>query len=182
MTGTWKKREKKDFNEQKGTEDKSKQDDWLLCQEIYSRSSVSLSMYKVLSICCTFYVPCLPLYSYLRLLSPLISFSLVRSLPFSWLMGHWPAALVPHLQLILEGVWGGSFGWAVAPLEPEGLVAEGGALQAGRLRGQGLCLQLKGVTKWACSQAIQGLNSDPEEEEMSRSEQGLSRKALSRIT
>lgn len=51
-------------------------------------------------------------------------------------------------------------------------MAEGSALQAGRLRGQGLRLQLKGVTKGACSQAVQGLDSDPEEEEreMSTSE------------
>lgn len=40
-------------------------------------------------------------------------------------------------------------------------MGEGGALQAGRLRGQGLRFQLKGVTKGACSQAIQGLDSDP---------------------
>lgn len=44
-------------------------------------------------------------------------------------------------------------------------MAEGGALQAGGLWGQGLCLQLKGVTKGACSQAIKGLDSNPEEEE-----------------
>ena len=44
-------------------------------------------------------------------------------------------------------------------------MAEGGALQAGRLRGQGLRLQLKGVTKGAGAQAVQGLDSDPEEEE-----------------
>lgn len=41
-------------------------------------------------------------------------------------------------------------------------MAEGGALQAGWLRGKGLCLQLEGVTKGACSQAVQGLDSDPE--------------------
>lgn len=47
-------------------------------------------------------------------------------------------------------------------------MAEGGALQAGWLWGQGLRLQLKGVTKGACSQAVQGLDSDPEEEEDER--------------
>lgn len=97
--------------------------------------------------------------------------SLIRSLPLAWLMGHRPAALVPHLQLILEGVWGGGFGWAVTPLEPEGLVAEGGALQAGWLWGQGLRLQLKGVTKGACAQAVQGLDTEPKgRREMSTSE------------
>lgn len=40
-------------------------------------------------------------------------------------------------------------------------MAEGGALQARRLRGQGLGLQLKGVTKGACAQAVQGLDPDP---------------------
>ena len=40
-------------------------------------------------------------------------------------------------------------------------MAEGGALQAGWLWGQGLRLQLKGVTKGACAQAVQGLDSDP---------------------
>lgn len=44
-------------------------------------------------------------------------------------------------------------------------MAEGGALQAGGLWGQGLCLQLKGVTKGACSQGIKGLDSNPEGEE-----------------
>ncbi len=43
-------------------------------------------------------------------------------------------------------------------------MAEGSALQAGWLWGKGLRLQLKGVTKGACSQAVQGLDSDPEEE------------------
>lgn len=97
--------------------------------------------------------------------STFIGFScLVRSLSPAWLMGHWPATLVPHLQLILEHIWDCGFGWAVTPLEPEGLVTEGGALQARWLRGQGLRLQLKGVTKGACSQAVQGLDSNPEEE------------------
>lgn len=44
-------------------------------------------------------------------------------------------------------------------------MAEGSALQAGGLRGQGLGLKLKGVAKGAGSQAVQGLDSDPEEEE-----------------
>lgn len=44
-------------------------------------------------------------------------------------------------------------------------MAEGGALQAGWLRGQGLRFQLKGVTKGAGAQAVQGLDSDSEEEE-----------------
>lgn len=41
-------------------------------------------------------------------------------------------------------------------------MAKGGALQAGRLRGQGLRLKLKGVTKGASSQAVERLDSDPE--------------------
>lgn len=40
-------------------------------------------------------------------------------------------------------------------------MAKGGALQAGRLRGQGLRLKLKGVTKGASSQAVERLDSDP---------------------
>lgn len=47
-------------------------------------------------------------------------------------------------------------------------MAEGGALQAGWLWGQGLRLQLKGVTKGPRSQAVQGLDSDPEEEAAER--------------
>lgn len=48
-------------------------------------------------------------------------------------------------------------------------MAEGGALQAGRLWGQGLRLQLKGVTKGASSQAVERLDSNSAEdfEEMS---------------
>lgn len=42
-------------------------------------------------------------------------------------------------------------------------MAEGGALQAGRLGGQGLRLQLKGVTKGAGSQAVERLDSNPAE-------------------
>lgn len=42
-------------------------------------------------------------------------------------------------------------------------MAEGGALQAGRLRGQGLRLQLKGVTKGARAQAVERLDSNPAE-------------------
>lgn len=48
-------------------------------------------------------------------------------------------------------------------------MAEGGALQAGWLWGKGLRLHLKGVTKGACSQAVQGLDSDPVEEADERS-------------
>ena len=47
-------------------------------------------------------------------------------------------------------------------------MAEGGALQAGGLRGQGLRLQLKGVTEGSCSQTILGLDSDPEWGEVER--------------
>lgn len=43
-------------------------------------------------------------------------------------------------------------------------MAEGSALQAGRLWRQGLCLQLKGVTKGARSEAVQGLDSNPEKD------------------
>lgn len=77
---------------------------------------------------------------------------------------HRPAVFVPHLQLVLERLRGGGLGGAVAPFEPEGLVAEGGALQPRRLRRQRLGLQLKGVTEGPGSQAILGLNSDPETE------------------
>lgn len=50
-------------------------------------------------------------------------------------------------------------------------MAEGGALQAGWLWGQGLRLQLKGVTKGACAQAVQGLDTEPKgRREMSTSE------------
>lgn len=42
-------------------------------------------------------------------------------------------------------------------------MAEGGALQAGWLRGQGLRLQLKGVTKGARAQAVERLDSNPAE-------------------
>lgn len=51
-------------------------------------------------------------------------------------------------------------------------MAEGGALQAGWLGGQGLGLQLEGVTKGASSQAVECLDSNPAEdfEEMSASE------------
>lgn len=42
-------------------------------------------------------------------------------------------------------------------------MAEGGALQAGRLWGQGLRLQLKGVTKGARAQAVERLDSNPAE-------------------
>lgn len=51
-------------------------------------------------------------------------------------------------------------------------MAEGGALQAGRLWGQGLRLQLKGVTKGASSQAVERLDSNPAEDfgEMSGSQ------------
>lgn len=41
-------------------------------------------------------------------------------------------------------------------------MAKGGALQTGRLRGKGLRLKLKGVTKGASSQAVERLDSDPE--------------------
>lgn len=64
--------------------------------------------------------------------------------------------------MVLEGVRGGGLGRAVAPLEPEGLVAEGGALEPRGLWGQGLGLQLEGVTKGPRSEAVQGLNPDPE--------------------
>lgn len=109
------------------------------------------------------------LYSYVKLLlkhqAPLLSAYLWSGhSPLSWLICHWPAALVLHLQLILEGIWRGGFGWAVAPFEPEGLVAEGSALQTGWLWRQGLRLQLKGVTKGASSQAVKGLDSNSEEE------------------
>lgn len=96
-----------------------------------------------------------------------ISLSLWQ-LPVAWLIGHRPAILVPHLQLILEGVWSGGFGRAVAPFQPEGLVAEGGALQAGRRWGEGFRLQLKGVTEGASSQAVQGLYTEPERRGMKR--------------
>lgn len=43
-------------------------------------------------------------------------------------------------------------------------MAEGSALQTGWLWGQGLRLQLKGVTKGASSQAVKGLDSNSEEE------------------
>lgn len=78
--------------------------------------------------------------------------------------GHRPAVFVPHLQLILERLRGSGLGRAVAPFEPEGLMTEGGALQPRRLRRQRLGLQLKGVTEGPGSQAILGLNSDPETE------------------
>lgn len=150
---------------------KSKRDEWLLCQEIYRGFTADhqfLSPYKAtLHRRCFLCTP--PSSIQLSEASPqnarlfsVIGSSLVRPLPLAWLMGNWPAVLVLHLQLILEGIWGGGFGWTVAPLQPEGLMAEGGALQAGRLRGKGLCLQLEGVTKGACSQAVQGLDSDPE--------------------
>lgn len=42
-------------------------------------------------------------------------------------------------------------------------MAEGGALQAGWLWGQGLRLQLKGVTKGASSQAVERLDANPAE-------------------
>lgn len=116
------------------------------------------------------YVCCLPPNTYLKLQhqfpSP-ISLSLWQ-LSVAWLIGHRPAILVPHLQLILEGVRSGGFGWAVSPFQPEGLVAEGGALQTRWLWGEGLRLQLKGVTKGAGSQAIQGLDTDPERRGMKR--------------
>lgn len=116
------------------------------------------------------YVHGLPLNTYLKLQhqfpSP-ISLSLWQP-PVAWLIGHRPAILVPHLQLILEGVWSGGFGRAITPFQPEGLVAEGGALQTGRLWGEGLRLQLKGVTKGAGSQAVQGLDTDPERRAMKR--------------
>jgi len=57
-------------------------------------------------------------------------------------------------------------------------VAEGGALQAGRLWGKGLCLQLKGVTKGSCSQVILGLNSDPKREVERRKLQRAAKTAL----
>ena len=67
---------------------------------------------------------------------------------------HQPAIPILHLQLVLEGVRRGCLGRPLAPLEPEGLVAESGALQAGGQRGQRLGLQLKGVTKRPRTQAV----------------------------
>lgn len=40
-------------------------------------------------------------------------------------------------------------------------MAEGGALQAGRLRRQGLRLQLEGVAEGPGAKAVQGLDADP---------------------
>lgn len=40
-------------------------------------------------------------------------------------------------------------------------MAEGGALQTGWLRRQGLCLQLEGVAEGPGAQAVQGLDADP---------------------
>lgn len=72
-----------------------------------------------------------------------------------------PAILVLHLEVVLQGVCGGCFGWAFTPLEPEGLVAECSAFQAWRQRGQGLGLQLKGVAKGTGTKAVQSLNPYP---------------------
>lgn len=47
-------------------------------------------------------------------------------------------------------------------------MAGGGALQTGRRWGEGLRLQLKGVTEGAGSQAVQGLYTDPERRAMKR--------------
>lgn len=52
-------------------------------------------------------------------------------------------------------------------------MAEGGALQAGGLGGQGLRLQLKGVTKGACSQAVESLDSNPGQQQTRQRTKGI---------
>ena len=51
-------------------------------------------------------------------------------------------------------------------------MAEGGALQAGGWRGQGLGLQLKGVAEGARAQTVQGLDPHSKPGEERREEEG----------